>query len=73
MPATFEARPERWATRAKAIGSGCWRVVGEVDDLLDTARLLGQRWLKGIGLAATLAKPERARMGGALERNCGCP
>lgn len=50
----FELRPDRWAIRVKAIGSGYWRVVGDVDDLIDRARQLGQRWLKGLGLATAL-------------------
>ncbi len=54
----FEARPERWSVRVKAIGSGYWRVVGEVDDLIERAQQLHQRWLKGIGLAAALAKAD---------------
>ncbi len=54
----FEAKPERWATRVKAIGSGYWRVVGEVGDLIEKARQVQQRWLKGIGLAAALAKAD---------------
>jgi hypothetical protein len=53
--ARFEARQDRWQVRVKAIGSGYWRVVGEVDDLIERARQLNQRWLKGIGLAAALA------------------
>jgi hypothetical protein len=54
----FEVRPERWTLRVKAIGSGYWRFVGEVDDLIERARQLQQRWVKGIGIAATLAQVE---------------
>ncbi len=54
----FEGKPERWPVRVKAIGSGYWRVVGNVDDLIERARQLKQRWLKGIGLAAALAKAD---------------
>ena len=50
----FEPRPDRWAIRVKGIGSGYWRVVGDVDDLIERARQLGQRWLKGLGLATAL-------------------
>ncbi|MBS0456218.1 MAG: transposase [Proteobacteria bacterium] len=56
--ARFEQRPERWTTRVKAIGSGYWRVVGEVEDLVERAKQLQQRWLKGIGLAAALARAD---------------
>ncbi len=54
----FEAKPDRWSVRVKAIGSGYWRVVGEVDDLIERAQRLKQRWLRGIGLAAALAKAD---------------
>ena len=52
----FESKPERWATRVKAIGSGYWRVVGDAQDLMDVAERLKQRWLKGIGTALSLQK-----------------
>jgi hypothetical protein len=47
--------PGRWTTRVKGNGSGYWRAVGEVEDLLAEAERIGQRWLKGIGLARKLA------------------
>ncbi len=53
---TLEHMPERWATRVKAVGSGYWRVVGEVDDLITIAKRMGQAWLKGIGLAVRLSR-----------------
>ncbi|WP_157489606.1 transposase [Lysobacter sp. Root916] len=53
--AKFDARPDRWMARVKSIGSGYWRAVGEVQDLLEIARRLGQCWLKGVGVAAKLA------------------
>jgi len=56
--ARFEARADRWQVRVKAIGSGYWRVVGEVDDLVERARQLNQRWLKGVRLAAALARTD---------------
>jgi hypothetical protein len=55
---TLEHRPERWATRVKAVGSGYWRVIGEVDDLIENAERMGQAWLKGVGLAARLTGAE---------------
>ncbi|MBL8299578.1 MAG: hypothetical protein JNN30_14670 [Rhodanobacteraceae bacterium] len=64
--AIFEAAPaiveqieknvSRWPVRVKAIGSRYWRVVGEAQDLVDTAKALGQRWLRGIGFARSLGK-----------------
>jgi len=53
--AKLEASPDRWATRVKGIGSGYWQLVGEAEDLLEAARHLGQSWVKGIGLARSLA------------------
>ena len=53
--ARLDAQPDRWTTRVRSIGSGYWRAVGEVQDLIDIAQRLGQRWLKGIGVAAKLA------------------
>ena len=45
-----------WTTQVKGIGSRYWRVVGDVEDLLETAKRLNQRWLKGLGTAIALAK-----------------
>ncbi|MEO8000867.1 MAG: hypothetical protein ABI644_03250 [Arenimonas sp.] len=52
----FDSKPERWATRVKAIGSGYWRVVGDAQDLIDLAQRLNQQWLKGIGTALSFQK-----------------
>lgn len=41
--------------RVNAVGSGYGRVVGDATDLIAAAERLGQRWLKGIGLARQLA------------------
>jgi hypothetical protein len=43
-----------WTMRVKGIGSGYWRVVGEVDDLVDKAKELGQRTMFGTGFARFL-------------------
>ncbi len=53
--AHYDACPERWETRVRAIGSGYWRIVGEASELIEVAARMGQRWLKGIGLAKQLA------------------
>jgi hypothetical protein len=53
----WDASPARWRTRVLAIGSGYWRVVGEVQDLKAWAERIGQRWLKGLRLATILAQP----------------
>lgn len=52
--AHYEADPNRWAVRVKAIGSGYWRIVGSARDLIDAAQRMNQRWVKGIGLARAL-------------------
>ncbi|MBL8297264.1 MAG: hypothetical protein JNN30_02845, partial [Rhodanobacteraceae bacterium] len=52
----IEKDASRWPVRVKAIGSRYWRVVGETQDLVDTAKALGQRWLRGIGFARSLGK-----------------
>jgi REP element-mobilizing transposase RayT len=49
---------KRWTTQVKGMGSHYWRVVGDVDDLLEKARQLHQRWLKGLGTAMALEKME---------------
>jgi hypothetical protein len=43
-----------WRMRVRGIGSGYWRVVGEVDDLVDKAKELGQRTMFGTGFARFL-------------------
>ena len=52
---TIEQQPNRWAIRVKSVGSGYWRAIGELEDLISIAVRLRQRWMKGIGLAARLA------------------
>jgi hypothetical protein len=47
---------QHWTTRVKGIGSGYWRVVGEVEELIDKAKELAQRTLFGMGLARILSK-----------------
>jgi hypothetical protein len=54
---SLDPSSERWVTRIKAIGSGYWRVVGEAHDLMAIAERIGQRWLKGLGLAKKTARP----------------
>jgi hypothetical protein len=52
----LQLNEKRWTTQVKAIGSCYWRVIGDVDDFLEKAKHLNQRWLKGIGMAMALAK-----------------
>lgn len=53
----WDASPDRWKLRVMAIGSGYWRVVGDVRDLRTWAERIGQLWLKGLGIAAALSRP----------------
>lgn len=50
----IDTAPERWTTRVRGIGSGYWRAVGVVKDLMALAEQLGQRWMKGVGFAGKL-------------------
>ncbi|MBL8297655.1 MAG: hypothetical protein JNN30_04825 [Rhodanobacteraceae bacterium] len=52
----IEKHTSRWPVRVKAIGSRYWRVVGEAQDLIETAKEIGQHWLRGIGFARSLGK-----------------
>jgi len=52
----LQINEKRWTTQVKGIGSTYWRVVGDVDDLLEKAKQLNQCWLKGIGTAMRFAK-----------------
>jgi hypothetical protein len=54
---SLDPNSQRWTMRVMAIGSGYWRVVGEAHDLIAIAERLGQRWIKGLGLAKRLARP----------------
>ena len=46
--------PRHWSAKVKGIGNGYWRVVAEVEDLIDLAAQLKQRTLFGIGFARKL-------------------
>ncbi|WP_325277704.1 hypothetical protein [Tahibacter sp.] len=51
----LDATHERWASRVRGYGGGWARISGSAQDLIEMAKRLGQRWLKGIGLAQRLA------------------
>jgi hypothetical protein len=54
---------QRWEHDVKGVGSGCWRVVGTAQELIDKAITLGQPWVKGMGYARTLiAKADSAEL-----------
>ena len=46
--------PQHWTAKVRGIGNGYWRVVAEVEDLIDLAIQLKQRTLYGIGSARQL-------------------
>jgi hypothetical protein len=48
--------PNHWSARVKGVGNGYWRVVAEVEDLIDLAAQFKQRTLYGIGFARRLIK-----------------
>ena len=45
-----------WAGQVKAVYSGYWRMIGTTEQLMEKAEAIGQRWLKGIGIARQLQK-----------------
>jgi len=47
---------KQWPTQVKAVGSGYWRMIGSVEQLIEKSEQLGQCWLKGIGTARYLAE-----------------
>lgn len=51
---TIDRDPGRWTLRVLGYGSGWSRVVGSAQDMVMHARRIGQRWLRGIGLAVRL-------------------
>ncbi len=45
-----------WTTRVNGIGSGYWRVIGEVEELIDKAKEISQRTLRWYWLCADFEK-----------------
>jgi hypothetical protein len=45
-----------WTYRVRGIDSGYWRVVGDVEELIDKAKEIAQRTLFGTGFARILSK-----------------
>jgi hypothetical protein len=62
---------DHWTTPVKGIGSGYWRVVGEVEELIDKAKEMAQRTLFGVGFARTELFLPRQRLGGVGLQNGG--
>jgi hypothetical protein len=53
---SLDPEGNRWTTRVRAVGSGYWRVVGDVHDLMAIAQRIGQRWVKGLRLAKSIER-----------------
>ena len=56
--ARFGPNPQQWTRQVQAVGSDFHRAIGSVEQLLEKARAMGQRWLQGIGAARGLTAPE---------------
>ena len=46
--------PERWRRQVLAVGSDYYRAIGAAEALVDKAAEIGQKWLRGIGIARHL-------------------
>jgi len=69
--------PEHWAHRVQAFGEGFgakwFRVIDELEDMIEKALEVKQRTLFGIGLARHLAQVELTPSGNFFPRNAaGC-
>jgi len=47
---------KNWPIQVNAVGSAYWRMIGSAEQLMDKAEAMGQRWLKGIGIARQIQK-----------------
>ncbi len=56
----FGADEAHWRRQVFSIETRYWRAIGAVDALLDKARQLGQRWLKGSGPVNRPRQPRTA-------------
>lgn len=45
---------DAWVRQVRGVGSGYWRAIGQVEQLLSKAAAMGQRWLKGLAFAASM-------------------
>jgi len=50
----LDIRPQQWLIQVRATESRYWRAIGRTETLIDRARALGVRWLRGIGTARAL-------------------
>ena len=47
-------KTDAWVRQVRGVGSGYWRAVEHVEQLLAKASAMGQRWLKGVSYAMAL-------------------
>ena len=52
----LEIYPQQWLIQVRATESRYWRAIGRTGALIDRARVLGKRWLCGIGTARDLER-----------------
>jgi REP element-mobilizing transposase RayT len=50
----LNVEPDAWMRHVRGVGSGYWRAVGPVEQLLAKAAAMGQCWLKGLSYAMAL-------------------
>lgn len=50
----LDIRPRQWLIQVRATESRYWRAIGRTEALVEGARALGLRWLRGIGTARRL-------------------
>ena len=48
--------PRQWLLKVPVIESRYWRTIGQVDALLERARQMRRRWIRGIGVARSLER-----------------
>ncbi|MGD9584655.1 MAG: hypothetical protein AB7V26_13435, partial [Lysobacterales bacterium] len=56
--ARFGPQAPHWTRQVQAVGSDFHRAIGSVEQLIEKACTMGQRWLQGIGAARGLATSE---------------
>jgi REP element-mobilizing transposase RayT len=60
IPAWMRKRrvdPEDWSAQVASIETRYWRAIGSIDALIEKAREIGQRWLKGSGRRMVALRP----------------
>lgn len=50
--------PEDWSAQVASIETRYWRAIGSIEALIEKARAIGRRWLKGGGRRKTILRPQ---------------